>query len=228
MPGMSDTERSALIRNDAPAPAPAAAAGAAKPGKARHPRSRGERQLLEDLQRSLASALEIAKAPSAGLLAEADATLAKGRPLAVAAMPGATQHASNGGPKASLFYAAQPTVGAGLTQRGTPFAGAPPSEEDAALRHYGMQQLSDYARATLLGEVAHYLPSHRETGTARSRFDDLIARLQQHQLARTVQNEMQAKRPDAMWNWNENRYHLAPVTGAVRAPSLTLLDALLL
>ena len=42
-------------------------------------------------------------------------------------------------------------------------------------------------------------------------------RVQQHQLARTVQNELRArKQPDATWNWNENRFHLAPVTGASR------------
>ena len=42
----------------------------------------------------------------------------------------------------------------------------------------------------------------------------LLARVQQHQLARTVQNELRAsKQPDAAWNWDERRFHLAPVTG---------------
>lgn len=217
--GMSDLERSALIRGESRVPSASSA-----PAKARHPRSRGERQLLDELQHSLASALEIAKAPGPhdALLAEADAALAKARPLAVASIPSATQFSSNGGPKPSLFYAPPPASGVGLTQRGTHFASAPPSglspDEDAALRHYGVQQLSDHARATLLGEVAHYLPSHRHMATCRQRFDALLARVQQHQLARTVQNELRAKQPDAMWNWNEDRFHLAPVTGAVRTP----------
>ena len=79
-----------------------------------------------------------------------------------------------------------------------------------------MQQLSDFARAQLLGELSDYLPSHRDEGSARQRFNALLTRVQQHQIARTVQNELRASAPDARWNWDPQRVHLAPVTGSKR------------
>ena len=112
-------------------------------------------------------------------------------------------------------------AGIGLRSRGDPFLGAPRSglspEDDEVLRHYGVQQLSEYARAEILSAVSDYLPPFREEMSVRSRFNALLARVQQHQLARTVQNELRArKQPDSTWNWDEKRYHLAPVTGAKR------------
>lgn len=125
---------------------------------------------------------------------------------------------SNGASHPSLFYAPPPMSGVGLASRGHPFAGAPraglSADDDEVLRHYGVQQLSEYARHELLGAVSDYLPSYREEAAARTRFNQLLARVQQHQLARTVQNELRAsKQPDAAWNWDERRFHLAPVTG---------------
>ena len=192
---MDDLERSALIRGEPPVRATSSGAkGKQLPGRARHPRSRSERQLLNELQSSLGEAIEIARQPGSydAVLAEAEAAAAA-RPLAVMADPARTHLASNGGQSPSLFYQPPPMSGVGLSYRGTPFAGAPrpglSPEEDAALRHYGVQQLTDYARASLLGEMATFLPPHREEATCRQRFDALIARVQQHQAARTVQNE---------------------------------------
>lgn len=219
---MQDLERSALIRGVPPMwVASSGEKGKQLKGKARHPRSRSERLLLQDLQKSLGEAIEIARQPGSydALLAEAEARAAA-RPLAVMADPDRTHLASNGGQAPSLFYEPPPVSGVGLKYRGTPFAGAPrpglSPDEDAALRHYGVQQLTDYARASLLGEIASYLPPHREEATCRQRFDSLISRVQQHQAARTVHNELRAKEPDSLWNWNENRFHLAPVTGSQR------------
>ena len=65
--------------------------------------------------------------------------------------------------------------------------------------------------------MSDYLPARPDESSARSRFNTLLARVLEQQLARTVQNELRArKQPDAAWSWNENRYHLAPVTGASR------------
>ena len=180
--GMDALEASARIRG-----APAADA-AAIAGKARHPRSRGERALLEELKKSLDAALEVARAPGRydGLLAEAAAAATTTRPVAVVADPARTRFASNGAPAPSLFYAPPPACGAGLAGRPPPGLTA---EEEAAMSRYGVQQLSDYARATLLGEIAEYLPPHHDEATSRQRFDALLARVQQHQIARTVQNE---------------------------------------
>ena len=196
--------------------------------RARHPRSRGERRLLKELHARLDAAIAIADTdgPAARALAGELATSAR-RPLALASSD-AGRFASNGaGPRASLFYAPRPTAGVGLAQRGRHFAGeydaAPiaslPPADEMALRHYGVQQLSDYARSELLGAVADYVPSHADFpggGTARSRFDALLARVQQHQLAAVVRNELRAKEPDPMYSWDENRFHLAPATGSKR------------
>ena len=149
--------------------------------------------MLGELQSSLASALSICEVPGRAdeILAEVAAAEAA-RPLALANSGGAL-FSSNGGESPRLFYAPTPSSGIGLQHRGQPFAGAPrpglSPEDDASLRHYGVQQLSDYARASMLGEMADYLPSHRDESTSRQRFNALLARVQQHQLARTVQNE---------------------------------------
>ena len=183
------------------------------PGRARHPRSRAERMLLRELSLSIDNALHLASSS----LGERELSDSRRPPPPVLTI-GDPQLLSNGG--ARLFYTPPPVTGAGLRSRGHPFSstassrsGLPPDDE-ATLRHYGVQQLSDYARATMLGELTDYLPSHRHEGGARVRFDALLSRVQQHQLARTIQNELRAQRPDAMWNWAEDRFHLAPVTGA--------------
>ena len=240
-PAMHAFDASALIKGSPPK-------GPSKlPGKARHPRSRAERELLDELKTSLDRGIEIGSAPDKydEMLSEAAAIAARSQPLYVMHEPATASLSSNGGRAPSLFYTPPPMAGVGLQHRGTPFAGAAPpgltSEEDAVLKHYGVQHLSDYARASLLGEMAQYIPPHRQGMTPRAQLDRLLSRVQQHQLARTVQNEyahsqpfhfiilaltfarshvsvcrLRAKQPDAMWQFNENNYHLAPVTGSSR------------
>ena len=194
-PAMHAFDASALIKGSPPK-------GPSKlPGKARHPRSRAERELLDELKTSLDRGIEIGSAPDKydEMLSEAAAIAARSQPLYVMHEPATASLSSNGGRAPSLFYTPPPMAGVGLQHRGTPFAGAAPpgltSEEDAVLKHYGVQHLSDYARASLLGEMAQYIPPHRQGMTPRAQLDRLLSRVQQHQLARTVQNEYAHSQP---------------------------------
>lgn len=101
-------------------------------GRARHPRSRAERSLLSELQRSLNTAVEICESSTAG-----DVHL-----LNRVATEARTSSTSTSRP--SLLHASPPMTGAGLKSRGQPFMGAPRAglsiEDDAVLMHYGVQQ----------------------------------------------------------------------------------------
>ena len=193
----------------------------ASSGRARHPRSRAERELLSQLTSSIDRAHRICESGAGNdalrLLASSSSAYSRSQSPPQHRASSA-RLASNGSSQPSLFYAPPPVSGVGIASRGQPFAGAPRAglsvSDDEVLRHYGVQQLSEYARHELLGAVSDYLPSYREESAARTRFNTLLARVQQHQLARTVQNELRArKQPDAAWNWDERRFHLAPVTG---------------
>jgi len=216
------------------APRPASA------GKARHPRSRAERALLVDLEHTLSRSLAICSSEVGEdvLAMEASRVAAEARTartkaiadIVAGAATGKVRLSSNGPPRPSLFYEmpAAAKLGTGLPGHprtsappddGTPPIDALPPRDDAALRHYGVHQLSEYARSTMLGELSDYLPAHRDESSCRARFDALITRVQQHQLAMTVQNELRARRPDSMWNWPEShRYHLEPVVATTKRP----------
>lgn len=184
------------------------------PGKARHPRSRYERALLSSLAEHIDSALAIADSDTAQ---DVDATVTSARSARLRKpMPlMASNDITDGEITPRLFYAPTPAVGVGLKGRDAPVMGAglPPSDVDA-LRHYSVRQLSDYARSELLGEMSDYLPAPGHKASAsRERFNQLLARIQQHTLARTINNELRARAADASWNWDPQRFHLAPVTG---------------
>lgn len=183
--------------------------------KGRHPRSRAERQLFEALDGSVARALAVASTDTGAMILAHEAAERFSAPHAVT-VNGATRLSSNGMPAAggrpSLFYRAPPAVGTGLRTRQHPFVSALPPRDDAALQHYGVQQLSEYARSALLGEASDYLVPSK----GRARFDALLIRAQQAQLAQFIANELATQRPDAMWNFDDRRFHLAPVTGVGR------------
>ena len=188
-------------------------------GKARHPRSRVERQALDELTRSLSTAMDICNSGAGDDALRLLAATSRKSAIAGSSQASARMQnpalASNGGSRPSLFYAPPPVSGIGLSSNGDPRA-VLSAEDDTVLRHYGVQQLSEYARHELLGSVSDYLPSYREEAAARTRFNQLLCRIQQHQLARTVQNELRAKRQPT--GWDERRFHLAPMTiGSKRA-----------
>lgn len=201
--------------------------------KARHPRSRAERTLLQSLDETIGNALricnsgagddaiamEVARAAKVARAGKADA-LEKAVTSA-----GVARLSSNGPPQPSLYYA-MPAIPPPAPPNEVP-AGMPPASvapsglsaaDDEVLRHYGVHQLSEYARSTMLGELSDYLPSHRGDNGARTRFDALLTRVQQYQLACTVQNHLHARRSDALWNRTENRFHMQPVTRVTRRP----------
>jgi hypothetical protein len=209
---------------------------AASAGRARHPRSRAEQKLLTNLQDSIARSLSICKSGAGeDVLAHEQARAAeearKSRAKLVEEVVACAKQArlsSNGPPCPSLFYDMPPASVLGTGLRGHPHSLVPDhladaayrdaAYSDAAYRHYNVRQLSEYARSTLLREVSDYLPPHRDGVNARKRFDELLTRLQQHQLACTVQNELRARRPDSMWLWAESRYRLVPQTIVTKRP----------
>lgn len=182
------------------------------------PKSRAERALLRDLEATLRSARAVCNS-GAGDAVVAEA-LGTERPPALARVNAEAPHlSSNGSAEPRLFYAMAPAAGVGLAQRRDRFTATPsalPPDQDDALRHYGVQQLSEYARAKMLGDAAQYLPSHGSAATARQRFDELLSRVQQHQLALAIKNELHARQPDAAWTVDNRRFHLAPVSGTHR------------
>ena len=177
--------------------------------RGRHPRSRGERLLLADLDGRVARALHIAQSGvGSDVLAEAACDpLPKHNDAVKPAL------SSNRG--ARLYYTAPSIPGKVLNNRRHPY-NASSSDEYIDFRNDGINQLTGYTRSMLLGEMSDFLPSHRAASAARAHFDELLVRVQQHQLSRTVQNEVSARRPDANWNWHENRFHIVPVTGTHR------------
>jgi hypothetical protein len=205
-------------------------------GRARHPRSRAEQKLLANLQDSISRSLSICKSGAGeDVLAYEQARAAeearKSRAKLVEEVVACAKQArlsSNGPPCPSLFYDMPPASVLGTGLRGHPHSLVPDhladaayrdaAYSDAAYRNYNVRQLSEYARSTLLLEVSDYLPPHRDGINARKRFDELLTRLQQHQLACTVQNELRARRPDSMWLWAESRYRLVPQTSVTKRP----------
>ena len=214
----------------------------AKPhtGRARHPRSRVERALLTDLESRLKAALELCETSAADdiLFAEGfmeraqhieDIVEGGARHAAAGSMEraqhiedivSATERAQQiedileGGSSASTEDSLVDPIPNARTR--PPPAPEPDRREPAQLehRHYDLPPLGEFISSMTLGPLRDYLPaqSHPEESNARSRFDALLSRVQQHQLARTVQSELRTREPDAMWNWEESRYHLAPVT----------------
>ena len=100
---MDALEQSAIVRG--------AARSARSASKARHPRSRGERALLDELHASIGAVLALAESrgPSDELLAEAQAAAAA-RPLAAVSDERAAL-ASNDPHRPRLFYAPAPVSG---------------------------------------------------------------------------------------------------------------------
>lgn len=225
------------------------------PSRARHPRSRAERQLLDRLQATLSAALDTCENSVGDQMV---AALAAPPPAPLAYMPTTAPHLSSNGDNApTLYYAPSREAGIGLkglrsadilpplpaddagarrakrtdAPNFQPSRSARPSSPSltppltfalprhprarAAARRYGVQQLTDYARSQLLGEVSDYLPTASVGGeTARQRFDALLSRVQQHQMAATVRNELAAReRVEGGMVLDAPRYHLAPLTG---------------
>lgn len=178
-------------------------------GRARHPRSRVERALLNELQTRVENSLALASSSTGADLLAAAETPRPAPESATITINVAPRLSSNGGPQPSLFYRPDPNPGMGL-RNPEPYSvrGLLPTEE-YALRNYGVQHLTDYARSSALGKLSDYLPSH---ANARERFDALLTRIQQEQVRLTIQNELAASQAYGEWNRAEHRFHLAPMS----------------
>ena len=140
---------------------------------------------------------------------------------------------SNGAAPARLFYTAPEAAGVGLANRrdrAVATSGAVSLEEEAALRHHGVQLLTDVNVASLLGPLADYLPSSAapwREAKARKHFDGLLARVQQAHLRGAVEAELRAAAPDAVW-CRDNRVFMQTETasvGVVGRPMLADMEA---
>lgn len=138
-------------------------------------------------------------------------------------LPGRTQKlefVSNGAAPARLFYTAPEAAGVGRANRRDRAAAtsfAVPLEEQAALRHHGVQYLTDFDVASLLGPLANHLPSSAapwREAKARKHFDALLERVQQAHLRGAVEAELRAAAPDTIW-CRDNRIFLQTDTACV-------------
>eukprot|EP00316_Scyphosphaera_apsteinii_P022035 CAMPEP_0119339284 /NCGR_PEP_ID=MMETSP1333-20130426/97942_1 /TAXON_ID=418940 /ORGANISM="Scyphosphaera apsteinii, Strain RCC1455" /LENGTH=157 /DNA_ID=CAMNT_0007350779 /DNA_START=22 /DNA_END=492 /DNA_ORIENTATION=- len=114
-----------------------------------------------------------------------------------------------------LFYSASKTPGVGLqfTKHREPIA--------------YVQPLSDHLRASLLEDLANFIPNHycqrlmdyepraktQESSSARKHFESLLARVQQAELAAAVQNELRLRQPEKIWCRNRQRYFHSALSG---------------
>lgn len=127
---------------------------------------------------------------------------------------------SNGAAPARLFYTAPEAAGVGQAERrdrAVVTSRALPLEEEAALRHHGIQVLTDVDVASLLGPLADYLPRSAapwRQAEARKHFEGLLARVQQAHLRSAVEAELRAAAPDAVW-CRDNRILLQSETAEV-------------
>lgn len=184
-------------------------------------RSRPERAILHELGERLGSALEICESGTGEDAAIAWRPRITERPSMHQTQPRSkgSRFSANAGPAPELFYAPSTAVGVGLPQRRGHLCRLHPNAE---MRTYSVQQLSDYARAQLLGGLADTLRPGESPPDARQRFNELLSRVQQRQVAQTIKAEVLTSRPDAMWTWNKNNWHLVPVE---RNRSLASVDA---
>ena len=142
------------------------------------------------------------------------------------------QLVSNGYPRPSLFHAAPAEAGVGMKDRRDRFT----APVDEILRHHGVRELNDHARAALLEELADCVPPEDlalppspstprgrfdawlggEPRAARARFDAMLARVQHAHLVAAVQNELRAgatAEADPLWRTDNRGFYEADEEG---------------
>jgi len=165
-------------------------------GKSRaNHRSKTERAILQELGSRLSSALQICESGVGDSIATDEQRHAMAAAREVSTLPARrkTQRFSSNEPSggAQLFYAPSTAVGVGLPQRRGALGQLHPNADP---KSYGVQQLSDYARSELLGGLSDTLRPGESLPDARKRFDALLSRMQQYQLAHTIRHEVLATR----------------------------------
>lgn len=178
------------------------------PGKARHPRSRGERALLDALDETLNAALAICDASTVAedvLSMEPCNTRDDHSEHAAARAP----LESNSTSHAALFYDLEGSM--------LSIHGKPAIPQEPRLYEHDAGHTTEYVRSLQLGDVSDYMPPYRDTTGSKVRLDNIIMRMQQYQTAQNIQNSLRASRPDAAWNWIDSKYHLEPVTKTNRS-----------